>query len=59
MVPLTRHYSWPKAGALLGIGKNSVFSVHVDLDGRMQVEHLVELLELCLEKRFPSWPWLP
>src|SRR5262245_17261491 len=33
-VPSTAHYSWPKAGALLGLGQNNITRVHVDYRAR-------------------------
>jgi len=51
--PATRHYSWPKAAALLGLGQNNLLGVHVDLQARMQLPHLADLLELCLQRHMP------
>jgi len=53
MATTTRHYSWPKAGALLGLGQNNVLGVHVDLQGRMQIPHLVDQLNQCLQRHIP------
>lgn len=53
MAPSTRHYSWPKAGALLGLGQNNILAVPVDLQARMDVTHLRSMLQTCLEKRTP------
>lgn len=53
MVPATRHYSWPKAGTLLGFGQNNILSVRVDLQARMDVTHLEGMLQTCLQKRIP------
>jgi len=36
--PATNHYSWPKAAALLGLGTNQWWDVHVDLDARQEVD---------------------
>lgn len=36
--PVTNHYSWPKAAALLGLGTNQLWSVPVDLDARQEVD---------------------
>ncbi len=36
--PATNHYSWPKAAALLGVGTNQLWDVHVDLDARQEVD---------------------
>jgi len=53
MVPSTCHYSWPKAGTLLGLGDNSVIKIHVDLRARMRIPDLVDRLRYCLLKRIP------
>ncbi|EEB84732.1 pyridoxal phosphate-dependent decarboxylase family protein [Roseobacter sp. GAI101] len=53
MAPSTRHYSWPKGAALLGLGANHVISTHVDLDGRMKIDHLRENIERCYQDRRP------
>lgn len=53
MAPSTRHYSWPKGAALLGLGANHVISTHVDLDGRMSMDHLRDQIETCYQNRQP------
>ncbi|WP_373027900.1 pyridoxal-dependent decarboxylase [Sulfitobacter sp.] len=53
MAPSTRHYSWPKGAALLGLGANHVQNTHVDLDGRMRMDHLREQIETCYQNRRP------
>ena len=45
--PATNHYSWPKGAALLGLGTNQLWDVHVDRDARQEVD---------LTKRFPENP---
>lgn len=51
--PSTSHYSWPKSAALLGIGHDNVKTVHVDLDGRMDINHLCQHLDKCLADHQP------
>jgi len=53
MAPSTRHYSWPKGAALLGLGANNVQSTYVDLDGRMMIDHLRDQIETCYQNRRP------
>jgi glutamate/tyrosine decarboxylase-like PLP-dependent enzyme len=53
IVPATRHYSWPKAATLLGLGQNQVKKIHVDLHARMNMEHLKTTLSRCLEDNIP------
>lgn len=61
-VPATRHYSWPKAAALLGIGAANLLKISVDLDARQIVtdesvpaggRSLTQALEVCLDQRIP------
>ncbi|MGH7246529.1 MAG: pyridoxal-dependent decarboxylase, partial [Pseudomonadota bacterium] len=53
MAPATCHYSWPKAGTLLGLGQNNLLRVRVDLQARMDVGHLRELLQNSLDHHQP------
>ena len=53
MVPDTAHYSWPKTGALLGLGTDSVKTIEVDLDGRMSTVALRRELDQCLAQGRP------
>ncbi|MBT8409350.1 MAG: decarboxylase [Alphaproteobacteria bacterium] len=52
-VPDTRHYSWPKAGSLLGLGVNAVEGISLDLDGRMDTRALRRALDRALAERRP------
>lgn len=51
--PATKHYSWPKNAAVLGIGKDQFLNVAVDEDARMSVGALKNRLEECLNTRTP------
>jgi glutamate/tyrosine decarboxylase-like PLP-dependent enzyme len=53
LVPSTRHYSWDKAGTLLGLGQNSILKVPVDLDAHMSLEALEQRLNECLAEERP------
>ncbi|WP_107498120.1 pyridoxal-dependent decarboxylase [Thalassobius sp. I31.1] len=53
LAPSTAHYSWPKSAALIGLGANQLHRVHVDLDGRMRMDHLREMLQECLDNKRP------
>ena len=56
-VPGTKHYSFPKAAALLGMGADNAIGglrdVPVDLDARMDVTALRDLLQECLLNKTP------
>jgi glutamate/tyrosine decarboxylase-like PLP-dependent enzyme len=52
-VPATKHYSFPKAAAVLGIGSVNVLDVPVDCDARMSLAALEKMLRDCLEERRP------
>jgi glutamate/tyrosine decarboxylase-like PLP-dependent enzyme len=45
LVPRSRHYSWPKAADILGIGQDSLVNIDVDESFRMEVDHLKETIE--------------
>ncbi|MBI1779943.1 MAG: decarboxylase [Sphingobacteriales bacterium] len=49
----TRHYSWPKGAAILGIGASNMWSVHVDLKARMDTTKLDNLLSYCVSQKIP------
>ena len=49
----TKHYSWPKNAAVLGIGKNNFIDINVDMDARMDIKHLRLELDKCLHARQP------
>lgn len=53
LVPATAHYSWQKAGTILGLGTNSVISVPVDLEGRVLISELRKTLQKCLDEHRP------
>ncbi len=53
MAPATRHYSWPKAVTLLGLGQNSLVSIPVDLQARMDVAELKKELETSVADKQP------
>jgi hypothetical protein len=55
LVPGTKHYSFPKAAALLGIGAGNMIDVPVDLDARLDVGGLREILEQCLAAKRPVY----
>ena len=37
-VPATKHYSWPKAAALTGVGGSNCCSIKLDVRARMDME---------------------
>jgi glutamate/tyrosine decarboxylase-like PLP-dependent enzyme len=55
LAPRTKHYSWPKAAAVLGLGDGplSVIDIDVDADARMDVEHLRLVLDKLVALRRP------
>ncbi|MGK3987015.1 pyridoxal-dependent decarboxylase [Sorangium sp. So ce136] len=55
LVPATKHYSFPKAAAVLGIGSANVLDVPVDCDARMDLRALETMLRRCLEERRPVY----
>jgi glutamate/tyrosine decarboxylase-like PLP-dependent enzyme len=55
LVPATKHYSFPKAAAVLGIGSANVIDVPVDRDARMNLDHLERILKDCLREQRPVY----
>ena len=53
LAPATRHYSWPKAAAVLGIGRDKIRLVDVDQRTRMDPDRLIAQLEHCLLNKVP------
>jgi glutamate/tyrosine decarboxylase-like PLP-dependent enzyme len=53
MCTATRHYSWPKGAAILGIGANNMLSIKVDIKARMDMGQLRYALGDCLLKKIP------
>lgn len=53
LVPRTVHYSWHRAAALFGVGRDNFRKVAVDDRFRMVPEDLEAHLERCLEERTP------
>lgn len=55
IVPATKHYSFPKAAAVLGIGSANVIDIPVDCDARMSLSALEEVLRQCQRARRPVY----
>lgn len=51
LFPQTKHYSWPKAGDIIGIGLDQVEAIDVDSEYRMDITKLEQRIrELAAEK---------
>lgn len=53
MVPGTKHYSFPKAAAVLGLGSANMIDVPVDKDARLNIAALRQKLQECLAQQRP------
>ncbi|KAI0266860.1 PLP-dependent transferase [Gloeopeniophorella convolvens] len=51
LVSSTKHYSWPKSAAILGIGRDNCVNVPVDENARVGIDHLREKLEERFKKQ--------
>jgi glutamate/tyrosine decarboxylase-like PLP-dependent enzyme len=52
IVPSNKHYSWPKAAAVFGLGARSLWQVSLDRDGRLDVDDLqAKIVRAKLEQR--------
>ncbi|KAK1230099.1 hypothetical protein PQX77_006814 [Marasmius sp. AFHP31] len=54
-VPSTKHYSWPKAAAITGIGSSNLINVQIDHEARLDTHALREALEECLASKKPVY----
>jgi glutamate/tyrosine decarboxylase-like PLP-dependent enzyme len=52
-VPGSKHYSFPKAVALLGLGAANLINIPVDKDARQSLGAIRQQLELCLQEKRP------
>ncbi|OJD39925.1 pyridoxal-dependent decarboxylase domain protein [Diplodia corticola] len=50
MLSNTRHYSWPKGGAITGIGSENIVGIPVDYGARINLDELEKRLEENLKK---------
>ena len=53
IVPQTKHYSWVKAGEVIGLGLNNVISIQVDENYRMDINVLKKTIEDLVAKKIP------
>ncbi|KAI1360161.1 pyridoxal-dependent decarboxylase domain protein [Xylaria arbuscula] len=53
MICATKHYSWPKGGAISGIGSENFVDINVDNEARMDVDDLRTKVDECIEKETP------
>ncbi|KAG6354646.1 hypothetical protein INS49_004664 [Diaporthe citri] len=48
LISTTKHYSWPKGGAIAGLGSDCFIDIHVDDDARMDMTDLRRRLDACI-----------
>ncbi|MFN3276293.1 MAG: pyridoxal phosphate-dependent decarboxylase family protein [Paracoccus sp. (in: a-proteobacteria)] len=53
LAPATAHYSWPKGMSLIGLGREALRMIRVDLSGRMDMVALRAVLDTCLDAQQP------
>jgi hypothetical protein len=53
LAPATAHYSWPKSMSMMGLGRESLRPIRVDLAGRMDMVALRAALDACLDAQQP------
>ncbi|GAW26288.1 putative L-tyrosine decarboxylase [Rosellinia necatrix] len=53
MICATKHYSWPKGGAISGIGSENFVDIDVDNEARMDTGDLRTKLDKCIEEKTP------
>jgi len=55
MGPSTKHYSWPKGAAILGIGANNMWAVTTTIRARMDLVDLENKLIQCYKTKTPVY----
>ncbi|KAI0746905.1 PLP-dependent transferase [Daedaleopsis nitida] len=55
LISATRHYSWPKAAALTGIGASNMVNIAVDANARVKIEELDKQLQKRLDDGVPVY----
>ncbi len=53
IVPQTKHYSWVKAGEVIGLGLNNVISIQVDNNYRMDIDLLEKTIKELADSKTP------
>ncbi|KAM3468988.1 hypothetical protein MY5147_007421 [Beauveria neobassiana] len=53
MICATKHYSWPKGGAITGIGSEGFVDIDVDNEVRMNTNDLRKKIDKCIENEIP------
>ncbi|KAK4224626.1 pyridoxal phosphate-dependent transferase [Podospora fimiseda] len=53
MISATKHYSWPKGGAISGLGSDTFVDIAVDNEARMNIDILKKELDKCIETNTP------
>jgi len=53
IVPQTKHYSWVKAGEVIGIGLDNVVSIQVDENYRMDIDVLEATIKKLVDQQIP------
>lgn len=53
LVPGNKHYSWPKACALMGLGEKSLWPIALDNEGRLDITDLEEKIQLARQQFRP------
>lgn len=53
LIPASKHYSWPKAAEILGIGRSNIEHVKVDSNFRMDAHDLKQKLIKLHEQKIP------
>ncbi|CAG8854436.1 25971_t:CDS:2, partial [Gigaspora margarita] len=51
LVSSSRHYSWPKGCAIVGIGSGNLKLIPVDNDARLDINHLNKILSKCVQNK--------
>jgi glutamate/tyrosine decarboxylase-like PLP-dependent enzyme len=53
LVPENKHYSWKKGCRILGLGRDALWPIELDQEGKLSVDHLKRLLDRAIVKGRP------
>lgn len=53
LVPSSKHYSWPKAAEILGLGRSNIEHVNVDSNFRIDIDDLKNKLKKLYKQKIP------
>ncbi|KAN0047308.1 hypothetical protein ACTA71_001690 [Dictyostelium dimigraforme] len=53
LIPSSAHYCFKKAVSLIGLGSDSIKSIFIEANGRMNINNLKRIIKNCIENQIP------